>query len=573
MKYSEILAENKRLEGEVDGNDFKISILSNIIANQLKEVVEFSLRSEGMNAVVEFGNYDNIVQDSALKTDSKITVIFWELANLTDGLEYRAPIMDHTGIENLMQKLKGEIQLCLNNLKNQSLVVFNLFSSMHFNALLVEENNFDLLAEQLNDFVRNNCPSNVRFVNPDKILIQTGLNNSIDLRNYYSSKALYTVDFFRNYANHIKHLILPFSGKVNEALIFDCDNTLWQGILGEDGFDGIEMSGKSAKGKPFEAVQFMGAKLASEGVLLGLCSKNNFDDVEEVLVKHNDQVIKNEHITIKKVNWSDKARNLRDMAKILNIGLDSFIFIDDSEFELGLIKHELPMIKTLQVNSKNYRYPSEFAEIINSFYKHSRTSEDKEKVKMYKDQALRESSRAAFVDISDYLNSLEIEIEIIKNEAEHIARMAQMTQKTNQFNLTTKRYSESDIREFVKADSTNIYALSVRDKYGDSGITGLAIVKQLDNKSVIDTFLLSCRVIGRGIEDEFMSRIVADISTEDIEASYIETKKNSQVATLYERYGFSLQKSDVGRKEYLLKKDQFLKLETKHIKVLHGREA
>ena len=112
MKYSEILAENKRLEGEVDGNDFKISILSNIIANQLKEVVEFSLRSEGMNAVVEFGNYDNIVQDSALKTDSKITVIFWELANLTDGLEYRAPIMDHTGIENLMQKLKGEIQLC-----------------------------------------------------------------------------------------------------------------------------------------------------------------------------------------------------------------------------------------------------------------------------------------------------------------------------------------------------------------------------------------------------------------------------------------------------------------------------
>jgi FkbH-like protein len=573
MKYSEILAENSRLEKEMKGTPVKIRVLSNIITNQLKDILEFSLRTEGVYAALEFDNYDNIIQDSAKKTEAKISLIFWELANLTDGLEYKAQLMDNESIEGLIERLKNEIQLCLTNLKDQSLVLFNLFSSMHFNAMLVEENNFDYLAEQLNAFLKSSCPKNVCYVNLDKILIRTGLEASIDLRNYYSSKALYTVDFFRNYANHIKYLILPLLGKVNKALIFDCDNTLWKGILGEDGFDGIRMSGKSAKGKPFEAVQFMAAKLATEGVLIGLCSKNNAEDVEEVLEKHKDQILKNEYITISRVNWSDKAGNLRDMAEILNIGMDSFIFIDDSDFELGLIKHEFPMIKTLQVNTKNHLYPAEFAEVINRFYKHSRTSEDKKKVRMYKEQALRESSRDAFVDIKDYLNSLEIEMKIFKNNEELIPRMAQLTQKTNQFNLTTIRYSETDIRDFVFSDSAHVYALSVRDKYGDCGVTGMAIVIERNGKSVIDSFLLSCRIIGRAIEDEFISRIVADINTELIEAVYIESKKNAQVADLYDRYGFELEHSEIGKKQYKLYKAHFIKPSIKHIKVLHGRET
>lgn len=573
MKYSEILSRNKVLEKNMEGQPYKIRILSNIIVHQLKEILEYSLRSEGMFASVEMGNYDNILQDSLTQSDCDITIIFWEAANLTDGLEYKADILPESVYIEMMDKTKAEIQMCLSNLKEKSLVIFNLFSSMTFNARRVERNRFDDIVSGLNDFLKATENKNVRFTDLNKILIQTGQDASIDLRNYYSSKALYSVDFFRNYSLHVKHLILPLSGKVNKALIFDCDNTLWSGILGEDGEDGIKMGGTTSKGKPFEAVQSMAAALARQGVLIGLCSKNNAADVEEVLEKHRDQVLKNEFITIKKINWSDKASNLKDMAEVLNIGTDSFVFVDDSEFELGLINKELPAVKTFSVNTKSYLYPSDFNEIVNHFYRLNRTEEDLKKVQMYKDQAKRESSKEAFVDIQDYLNSLEIEIEIFRDETSLIPRMAQLTQKTNQFNLTTKRYSESEIESMLLSKSFRLYALSVKDKYGDSGITGLAIVEVKDETANIDSLLMSCRIIGRNIEYRFLDYILADLKVKQIHAAYFSTKKNAQVADFYEKMSFSpLEKGENFKKYQLEIKDYKHRDDIKYIRVTNGRK-
>lgn len=573
MKYHEILAENKKLKDNLEGSPLGIRVLSNIITNQLKEILEYELAREGILADVDFGNYDNMVQDAAGMEDEKVVILFWEAANLTEGLEYKADLMEGAAFDQLLEKVKSEIRLTLDQLKDVPLVIFNLFSSMSFTARLIEGNRFDQLVSDLNDFLKGLDYRNVRFMDINKPLTITGLDSAVDRRNYYSSKALYTVDFFRNYASMAKHMILPVTGKVNKALIFDCDNTLWYGILGEDGFDGILMSAHSAKGKPFEAIQHMAKKLAGEGVLIGLCSKNNPEDVEEILGNHKDMILREEDLAIKKVNWNNKASNLKEMAEALNIGLDSFVFVDDSDFELGLVNEELPEVKTLKVNPKNYLYPHDFAGIVNRFYRLSRTEEDRKKVEMYKQQAARDSAKTGFGDIQTYLDSLGIEMEILKNETSIIPRMAQMTQKTNQFNLTTKRYTEADMEKFVHGSEADTYAISVKDKYGDSGVTGLAIVRKRSDEAEIDTFLMSCRIIGRKIEHAFMDQVMADIGQVPVKSSFLPSKKNVQVREFFEQFGFDILREDNGEKHYLLSPENYTQFGNSHIVIKHGAKT
>ena len=226
LKYSEILKLNTELGSNFKSNSYDITVLSNITINQIKEILEYILRKENINANVKIGDYDNIVQDSLKYKDSNSIFIFWEICNLIDGLQYKIESFNNNELNELLEKTKSEIDLVLNNLHNISLVLFNKFSSLTFSNSNIRKNNLDRLAYQLNQYLEKRIPENVRLVDLEKVIANFGVEKSLDLRYYYSSKALYTVDFFKAYAEYVKPFIMSTNRKAKKALIFDCDNTL-----------------------------------------------------------------------------------------------------------------------------------------------------------------------------------------------------------------------------------------------------------------------------------------------------------------------------------------------------------
>ena len=413
LKYSEILKLNRELGGKMKSENYNVTILSNIIVTQNKEILEYSLRTNGINANITFGDYDNIVQDSQKYKDSNALIIFWELCNILDGLHYKIELYEDFQFTELLEKLKSEIDFVLKNVESTSIVLINKFTSIPFSYNKIRKNKMDELALQLNSYLEKNITLNIKLVEIEKVIANIGITRSFDMRYYFLSKALYTIDFLKMYADYIKPFILSTCGMSKKALIFDCDNTLWKGILGEDGFDNIEMSNSTKDGNIFAEIQSMALALNKQGILIGICNKNNLGDVE-VIKSHPDMQLRGEHITINKSNWFDKASNLKEIAKELNIGLNSIIFVDDSPFEVNLIREQIPEITVLQVPEKLYEYPKMLSKTFEMFYNSSITIEDTEKAKMYKHQRNRESSKKKFANIKDYLISLDLELKYMK---------------------------------------------------------------------------------------------------------------------------------------------------------------
>ena len=292
--------------------------------------------------------------------------------------------------------------------------------------------------------------------------------------------------------------------------------------------------------------------LQQRGFILALCSKNNPDDLNEVLLNHPHQLLKNEHFAAQRVNWQPKPDNLRAIAEELNLGLDSFIFVDDSDYECSAVKHSLPEVDVIQVPARATEIPS-CLDALARLEIVSLTAEDLQKTAMYAQERLRKTQLEQLSDtggsIEDYLKSLNMKMTVRLDDSSAVPRLAQLTQKTNQFNLTTRRYSEKDIAGMIDADEFCVYHFSLEDNFGNSGIVGLAIVERTeDNQARLDTFLMSCRVIGRMAEQAFLSTIVGDLVSAGVRgltAEYIPTRKNILVQHFLPDSGFEAAESGV----------------------------
>jgi len=562
MRYSEIISANQSLSRELNGAKYSIAIISNIMVHQAKDICEYFLRFEKLNAEVTLGDYDNLVQDSERLKDSDAVLIFWETCNFLDGLQYKIDSYTESEFGDIVNKAKSEIDLVLAALISTPLVVINKFSSAVFDQMSLSKGKLNRLAFMLNEYLESRSEKNMVVFDVEELFSRLSIAQATDLRHYSSAKTLYSIQFYKEYFSSIKHLFLSAAGKSKKALILDCDNTLWRGILGEDGFDGIQM---------YEEIQYKAMQLAKKGVIVGICSKNNKEDVDSVLSEHQDMILRDEHIVIKKVGWENKASALMEIAQELNIGLDSLVFVDDSSFEVGLIKEELPAVAVFQVSSKTYEHLPMMNKISNLFYSRAATEEDLLRVQMYKSQEQRSAARKSITNIEDYLRSLEISITLDIDEEKHVARVAQMTQKTNQFNLTTKRYSETEIQDFMDREDKIVLALSVVDKFGSSGVTGLAILCKVTG--VIDTLLLSCRVLGRNIEYKFMDMIV-EVALKNkitsLSGIYRRTPKNIQVENFYESCGFKVVEGDADNRRYLLDVAGYIGRKIEYIKARFG---
>lgn len=543
LKYSKILARNRELGKSCTGKPYRIALLSNIVVNQLGEILEFSLRSQGINAEVVYGDYDNIVQDSSRFNNADAVLIFWEVANLVNGLHAQADEMADAELDALASKVKGEIGLVLGNLRYMPLVLLNRFTALPFCADELMATALERLCVTLNGAIEAQRMPNLLSIDIDRIFSKTGLRAATDFRQYQSSKALYAVDFLKGYAEHVEPAFLSVAGRGRKALVLDCDNTLWGGVLGEDGENGIQIGDSTRAGKVFREVQHIIKGLKQEGVMLALCSKNNPEEVAHVFDAHPGMVLRNDDFVARSVNWQDKAANLRALSLEMNIGLDSMVFVDDSEFELGLIRESLPEVLLIPVPASLSEYPSVMRHARRHFFKLSQTAEDAHKTRMYQQEGARKIAAEQYSSVEDYLRSLALKIHVLRDEQVPVERVAQLTQKTNQFNLTARRYTEADVSRFL-ADGRHLLAtISVTDRFGDYGVTGLAIVEldDLRAEARIDSFLMSCRIIGRNIEFAFFDYLVDALRKKGVAhllASYLSTPKNSQVSNFFDSLGF-----------------------------------
>jgi FkbH-like protein len=336
-------------------------------------------------------------------------------------------------------------------------------------------------------------------------------------------------------------LIRAQRGLNKKCLVLDCDNTLWGGIIGEDGLGGIKL-GSEYPGSAFKEFQQEILTLYHRGILLALCSKNNEADVWEVFDKHPGMVIKKNHIVASRINWDNKAQNLAAIAIELNISLDSLVFVDDSDFETNLVKQMLPMVEVIHLPKQhaiNYRAMIASCGLFDTL---RLTEEDRKRGQMYKAESERNRLKQdASKNIDEFLRSLEMKVEIKLADHATTTRIAQLTQKTNQFNLTTKRYSEAEIGRFADDADMSVLYVKMSDRFGDLGIIGVAIVNHVEKNSELDTFLLSCRALGRGIETLLLDTCIAITQKkgrEILTGQYVKTAKNGQVSDFYTKEGF-----------------------------------
>ncbi len=349
-----------------------------------------------------------------------------------------------------------------------------------------------------------------------------------------------------------------------KCLVLDLDNTLWGGVLGEDGIDGIKLGG-DYPGKAFSYWQNALLQLEHNGVILAACSKNNIDDVVEAWQHNPNMVLKQEHFSALRINWQDKATNLRELADELNIGLDSMVFIDDNPAERELVHQTLPQVTVPDFPEKPYQLMPFYKQLVEKYFRiYAVTSEDRSKTEQYRANAQRKADQARFPDMESYLYSLDMEMDIMPADEHNLPRIAQMTQKTNQFNLTTRRYSEAEVQQRLD-EGWRIYCMTVRDRFGDNGITATVFLEPLDDLTVsVDTLLLSCRILGRGIEDAFFKTVLNLLRLDGyrkVVAQYLPTVKNVQTADFYDRMGLTcVLTADDGSKVYEMELDHVFEI-------------
>jgi len=285
-----------------------------------------------------------------------------------------------------------------------------------------------------------------------------------------------------------------------KVIVLDCDNTLWKGVCGEDGPAGVDVT------PPFRALQEFMLAQTKAGMVLCLCSKNNEKDALDVFDQRSDMLLKREHLVSWRINWRPKSENLRSLAQELDLGLDSFIFIDDNPVECADVRINCPEVLTLQLP----RDAESFAAFLNhvwAFDQAGATAEDRNRTRMYQQNRERHRHREESPSLKDFVQGLELRLDVAEATPGDLERVSQLTRRTNQFNLTTLRRSESEIRSFLERAGTRCLVVRAADRFGDYGLVGVVMLQAEADRYKVDTLLLSCRVLGRGVEHELVSRL------------------------------------------------------------------
>jgi FkbH-like protein len=368
-----------------------------------------------------------------------------------------------------------------------------------------------------------------------------GLARWHDPRGWHSAKVPMSLDAVPLYADHLCRVLGASRGKARKCLVLDLDNTLWGGIIGDDGLEGILIGQGNSAGEAHLAIQSLALDLRQRGIILAICSKNDEANARLPFREHKDMLLREEHIAAFVANWTDKASNLREIARILNIGTDALVFLDDNPAERAIIRAELPEVAVPEVGDDASLYPGLLARA-GYFEAVSFGEEDRQRADYYRANAERQSVAAVVTNLSEYLVSLEMVMTALPFDGQGRARIAQLTNKSNQFNLTTRRYNEEQIARFAADPGKFTLQVRLADKFGDNGMISVIIFDKNAKAWECDTWLMSCRVLGRRVEEAVLAIVAAAARVEGAKrliGHYWPTPKNGLVERHFEKLGFA----------------------------------
>lgn len=409
------------------------------------------------------------------------------------------------------------------------------------------------------------APAEVQICDVEFLSARRGITAAEDARAWYESKQPGSPDFLVDVAQELGHLIASRKQSPKKVLALDLDQTLWGGVIAEDGIEGIELGDSSPRGEAFKAFQKYLLSLSERGVLLAVCSKNDHARAIEVFEKHPEMVLRLEHFAAFKANWDPKSDNLQRIADELRVGVDSFVFADDNPAEIEIVRQFQPQVEGVLLGPD----PAEFIGRLQAgrhFEPRTVTAEDLGRTAQYNQERRRTELAASVTDMPAYLASLEMRGTIKEFDALDLPRIAQLIARSNQFNLTTVRRSEADIQGLMSRPDYRCFTMRLGDRFGDSGLISVVIAKIEGGVFVLDTWLMSCRVLKRQVEDEIMNEIfrLAEVAgCARVRGIYLPTAKNGIVAGIYKAFGFVRTEDSAARKEFELEVGKYQVRSTK----------
>ena len=512
---------------------FLVKSLNNI--NQNLEIYEAGYSQIDFEIINKNSELYNFKPDIVIIHETSISFKNNYFKNSDTKREYYINCIDR--IENLIKNLKNILKsieiiyptIDFDNEMNFGNYYFKVPESIDYqlnaynyelSRLAIKYKNFNLL--DINNLVFNH--GNVR-----------------DSRLIVSSDLHFTISFTKVIANSLNNLISAINGQFLKCIILDLDNTIWGGVIGDDGIESIKI-GDLGIGKAFTEFQIWLKSLKERGIILCVCSKNDEHIAMKPFTDHPDMILSLEDIAVFVANWGNKVDNIKYIQSVLNIGFDSIIFLDDNPLERDMVKSNVKGIIVPDLPEDPAEYKSCLVKQ-NLFETTNYSSLDKERTKKYQAESKRKNLELTSFDLNSYLESLQMTAKIDNVSDQNIPRLAQLTQRTNQFNARTIRYNEADIKDLSNDAKYFIFSISLNDKFGSHGIVSCLILKKNEDESVfIDTFLMSCRVFSRGLEHFIIDHIILFMENQNIKfltAEYIPSKKNHLIEKFYNSIGFN----------------------------------
>lgn len=454
--------------------------------------------------------------------------------------------------EQAYQKIVGLWETISSRL-NTTILQFNFIehdNAVFGNYALKTADSFLFQVKKLNFLLSQGCVriKNVYLLDFNGLQMQYGKKAVKDDKLYYIAKMPVSIDFLPRFAKMVFDMIASIEGRFKKCIICDLDNTLWGGVIGDDGLNGIQV-GELGTGHSFEDLQHWLKQLKDRGIILAICSKNDEVNAKEPFEKHPEMVLRLDDISIFVANWEDKASNIKHIQKTLNIGMDSIVFLDDNPFERNLVRSMIPDITVPELPEDPAEYLS-YLKSLNLFETASYSETDKDRTKQYQAEMSRVSLEKQFANYDEYLESLEMIATVNPYDEFQTPRIAQLTQRSNQFNLRTQRHTESDITRFAGDDEYITRYFMLKDKFGDHGLISVVLLKKNGDELFVENWLMSCRVLKRGMEQFIADSIVniaKDAGFKRVIGEYIPTPKNGMVKNLYIELGFE----ELGENKYV----------------------
>lgn len=441
-----------------------------------------------------------------------------------------------TEMKEIWKKIGEKITILQCNFPLLDDGVFGQFGNKTADSFLYQQ-------RKLNYLLMIGCQEvkNVYIIDLDALQARLGQGGFSDDRLYYIAKMPIRVDALPEVAKCVVNMIQAIRGLLKKCVVLDLDNTLWGGVIGDDGLSDIQI-GELGTGHAFSDFQMWLKQLKNRGILLAVCSKNEETTAKEPFDKHPEMVLRLGDFSAFIANWEDKAGNIRKIQQMLNIGMDSMVFLDDNPFERDLVRSMIPEITVPELPEDPAQYVG-YLRQLGLFETASYSAEDAQRTDQYRTQADRMLFETSFQSYEDYLVGLEMKAAAKTFDRFHYPRIAQLTQRSNQFNLRTVRYTEAEVEALAKDDRHICLYFTLKDRFGDYGLISVVILdKQTENTLFISEWLMSCRVLKRGMEEFIADKIIqiaADLGFQRVVGEYLQTPKNAMVKDLYERMGFT----------------------------------